>query len=177
MAICQWERMVNNWGGKKGDRFLCKKYIQKIQKIYPSNTSPDIPPLNFLISFSTQKYFSTLLLPIFFNQWKEFYLTTVSDLQLHSTISCTISTCGLVFYPEDGGSRFLYVGALKSSQPRPQMATLSVRFFFPLSWYISHRHPCEIASHTIKQFVLYSCLKQECCLYPLKWIKLSIVRL
>jgi len=23
----------------------------------------------------------------------------------------------------------------------------------------------------------YSCLKQECCLYPLKWIKFSIVRL
>ena len=40
---------------------------------------------------------------------------------------------------------------------------------------ICHKHPCEIASHFIKQFVLYSCLKQECCLYPLKWIKLSIV--
>jgi len=68
-----------------------------------------------------------------------------------------------------------YVGGLKSSRPRPQMATISADFF--LSWYICHKHPCENASHSIKQFVLYSCLKQECCLYPLKWIKLSIVRL
>jgi hypothetical protein len=43
------------------------------------------------------------------------------------------------------------------------------KIFF-LSWYICHKYPCEIASHSIKQFVLYSCLKQECCLYPLKWV-------
>jgi hypothetical protein len=47
---------------------------------------------------------------------------------------------------------------------------------FLLSWYIYHKHPCENESHSIKYFVLYSCLKQECCLYPLKWINLSIVR-
>ena len=37
--------------------------------------------------------------------------------------------------------------------------------------------PREIAGRSITLFVLYSCLKQECCLYPLKWIKLSIVQL
>jgi len=68
-----------------------------------------------------------------------------------------------------------YVGAVKRSLPGPLMAKISARFF--LSLYICHKHPCEIASHSIKQFVLYSCLKQECCLYPIKWIKLSIVRL
>ena len=47
--------------------------------------------------------------------------------------------------------------------------------FFFLRWYVCHKHPCEIAIHSIKKFVLYSYLKQECCLYPLKWIKLSIV--
>jgi len=72
--------------------------------------------------------------------------------------------------------RITNVGGLKNSQPRPQMATISARLFF-LSWYICHKHPCEIASHSIKLFVLYSCLKQEGCLYPLKWIKLSIVQL
>jgi len=39
--------------------------------------------------------------------------------------------------------------------------------FFFLSWYICQKHPREIANHSIKQFVLYSCVKQECCLYPL----------
>jgi len=24
------------------------------------------------------------------------------------------------------------------------------KIFFPLSWYICHKHPCEIASHSIK---------------------------
>jgi len=43
----------------------------------------------------------------------------------------------------------MYVGGLKSSRPRPYMATLSARFF-SLSWYICHKHPCEIASHSIK---------------------------
>jgi hypothetical protein len=49
------------------------------------------------------------------------------------------------------------------------------KIFF-VSLYVCHKHPCEIASHCIKQYVLYSCLKQKCCLYPLKRIKLGIVR-
>ena len=49
----------------------------------------------------------------------------------------------------------MYVGGLKCSRPRPQMATLSARFF-PLSWYICREHPCEIGSHSIKQIVLYN---------------------
>jgi len=51
------------------------------------------------------------------------------------------------------------------------------KIFFSQIWYICHKHPCEIASYFIKWFVLYSFLKQDCSLYPLKWIKLSIVRL
>jgi hypothetical protein len=50
------------------------------------------------------------------------------------------------------------------------------KIFF-LSWYICHKYSREIASHSIKYFVLYNCIKSECCLYPLKWMKLSIVRL
>jgi hypothetical protein len=42
-----------------------------------------------------------------------------------------------------------YVSGLKSSRPRPQMALISARFFF-LSWYICHKHPCEISSHYMK---------------------------
>jgi len=36
---------------------------------------------------------------------------------------------------------------------------------FFLSCYICHKHLCETASHSIKRYVLYSCLKQECKTY------------
>jgi hypothetical protein len=48
--------------------------------------------------------------------------------------------------------------------------------FFYMNCYICHKNPCEIASHSIKWFVLDNCLKQECCLYSLKLIKFSIVK-
>jgi hypothetical protein len=45
---------------------------------------------------------------IFSNQRKEFYLATVSDLRnFIPYITYHLYLCGLVFYPEDGGSRFL----------------------------------------------------------------------
>jgi len=39
---------------------------------------------------------------------------------------------------------WIYVGGPKISLPQAQMATLSANFF--LSWYICHKHPCEIES-------------------------------
>ena len=149
-----------------------QQYSAVFQRLYSSCTKVFF----FLFLASILNLLPHLQDPIWYTRWiiTETYTTSYVTLTTwikHTTISQQ-STCGIMQITLINVIEIYICGCSGRFSASTIDGKNIGKIFFPLSWYICHKHPYEITSQ-----VLYSCLKQECCVYPLKLIKLSIVRL